>query len=74
MLKVIFNKKETIFTSKLDLNLRKELVKWYIWSIAFYGDETFAFRKVDEKWAWPIFREMKKYDLESIRKEIYYVL
>jgi hypothetical protein len=29
-----FNKKKTLFTSKLDLELRKKLVKCYIWSIA----------------------------------------
>jgi hypothetical protein len=34
MAKAAFNKK-TLFTSRLDLNLRKKLVKCYIWSIAF---------------------------------------
>jgi hypothetical protein len=34
-----FNKKKTLFTSKFDLNLRKKLVKCYIWSIALYGAE-----------------------------------
>jgi hypothetical protein len=34
------NKKKTLFTSKLDLNLRKKLVKCYIWSVALYGAET----------------------------------
>jgi hypothetical protein len=33
--KAAFNKKKTLFTSKLDLNLRMKLVKCYIWSIAF---------------------------------------
>jgi hypothetical protein len=37
--KAAFNKK-TLFTSNLDLNLRKKLVKCYSWSIALYGDET----------------------------------
>jgi len=27
----VFNKKKPLFTSKLDLNLRKKLVKCYIW-------------------------------------------
>jgi hypothetical protein len=31
MEKAAFNKKKTLFTSKLDLNLRKKLVKCYIW-------------------------------------------
>jgi hypothetical protein len=43
-------KKKTLFTSKLDLNLRKELVKCYIWSIALYGAETWTLRKVDQKY------------------------
>jgi hypothetical protein len=36
MAKAAFNKKKTLFTSKLDLELRKKLVKCYIWSIASY--------------------------------------
>jgi hypothetical protein len=39
MAKAAFNKK-TLFISKLDLNLRKKLVKSYIWSTALYGAET----------------------------------
>jgi hypothetical protein len=39
MAKTAFDKK-TLFTSKLDLELRKKLVKCYIWSIALYGAET----------------------------------
>jgi hypothetical protein len=35
MTKLAFNMKKTLFTSKLDLNLRKKLVKCYIWSTAF---------------------------------------
>jgi len=35
MAKASFNKKKTLFTSKLDLNLRKKLIKCYIWSMAF---------------------------------------
>ena len=38
--KAVFNKKKTPFTSTLDLNLRKKLVKYYIWSMALYGAET----------------------------------
>jgi hypothetical protein len=37
--KAAFNKKKTLFASKLDLNLRKKLVKCYIWSMALYGAE-----------------------------------
>jgi hypothetical protein len=44
-----FNKK-TLFTSKLDLNLRKKLVKCYTWSIALYGAGTWTLRKLDQKY------------------------
>jgi hypothetical protein len=40
MAKAAVKKKRVFFTSKLDVNLRKKLVKCYILSIAFYGDET----------------------------------
>ena len=54
-----FNKKKTFFTTKLDLNLRKNLVKCYIWSMALYGAETWTRRAADQKylesfemWCW----------------------
>jgi len=40
MAKAAFNKKRALFTSTLDLELRKKLVKCYIWSTALYGAET----------------------------------
>jgi hypothetical protein len=39
----------TLFTSKMDLELKKKLVKWYIWSIALYGAETWTLRAIDKK-------------------------
>ena len=50
MAKAAFNKKRTLFTSTLDLELRKKLVKYYIWSIALYGAETWTLRAVDQKY------------------------
>jgi hypothetical protein len=50
MPKATFNKKELLFTSKLGLNLRKNLVQFYIWNIALYGAETWTLQKVDEKY------------------------
>jgi len=38
--KAAFNKKSAVFTSTLHSELRKKLVKCYIWSIALYGAET----------------------------------
>jgi hypothetical protein len=49
MTKAAFNKENVIFTCKLDLNLTKKLVKFCIWSIALYGDETWTLQKVDQK-------------------------
>jgi hypothetical protein len=64
MAKAAFNKKMSLFTSTLDLELRKKLVKCYIWSIALYGAETWTLRGVDQKllesfemWCW---RRMEK--------------
>jgi hypothetical protein len=59
MAKAAFSKKKTLFTSKLDLNLRKKLIKCYIWSMALYGAETWTLQAADQKylesfemWCW----------------------
>ena len=49
MAKAAFNKKRALFTSTLDLKLRKKLVKCYIWSIALYGAENLTLCAVDLK-------------------------
>jgi hypothetical protein len=49
MPKAAFNKKRALFTNTLDLELRKKLVKCYVWSIALYGTETWTLREVDQK-------------------------
>jgi hypothetical protein len=73
MAKAAFNKKKTLFTSKLDLSLRKKLVKCYIWSIALYGAEMWTLQKVDQKylesfemWCW---RRMEISWTNRVRKE-----
>jgi hypothetical protein len=64
MTRAAFNKKKALFTIKLDLNLRKKLVKCCIWSIALYGAEKWTLLKVEQKylesfemWCW---RRMEK--------------
>jgi hypothetical protein len=59
-----YSKRRLFFTFKLDLNLRKKLVKCYIWSMALCGAETWTLRKMDQKylgscemWCW---RRMEK--------------
>jgi len=49
MAKAAFNKKKNLFTSKLDLNLKKKLVKRYVWSMALYGAETWTLQSTDQK-------------------------
>jgi hypothetical protein len=48
MEKVAFNKK-FLFTSKLDSNLMRRLVKCYIWSTVLYGAENWTLREADKK-------------------------
>jgi hypothetical protein len=64
MAKAAFNKKRNLSTSTLDSELRKKLVKCYIWSIALYGAQIWTLRAVDQKhlesfemWCW---RRMEK--------------
>ena len=59
MAKAAFNKKKNLFTSKLDLNMWKRLVRCYVWSITLYGAETWKLRATDQKhlesfemWCW----------------------
>jgi len=74
MAKAAFNKKRTLFISTLDLELRKKLVKCYIWSVALYGAETWTLRAVDQKhlesfemWCW---RRMEKIiSTDDVRNE-----
>jgi hypothetical protein len=57
------------------LNLKKKLVKCYIWSTALYGAETWTLRKVDQKylerfamWCW---RRMEKISwTDRVRNEV----
>ena len=48
MAKAAFNKLKSLFVSTLNLNLEKEPVKCYIWSIALCGAETWTLGKVDK--------------------------
>jgi len=72
--KAAFIKKRALFTSALDLELRKKLVKCYIWSIALYGADTWTLRAVDQKhlksfkmWCW---RRMEKINwTDHVRNE-----
>ena len=41
---------KALFTNKLDLNLRKQLVKFYICSISLYGAEPWTLGKADNQY------------------------
>jgi hypothetical protein len=74
MEKAAFNKKRALFTNKMDLELRKKLLKCYTWSIVLYGAETLMLRAVDQKhlesfemWCW---RRMEKiFWIKHVRNE-----
>ena len=74
MAKAAFNKKRALFTGTLDLELRKKLVKCYIWIIALYGADTWTLRALDQKqlgsfemWCW---RRMEKISwTDQVRNE-----
>ena len=74
MAKAAFIKKRAIFTSTLDFELRKKLVKCYNWSIALYGAETSTLQAVEQKhlesfkmWCW---RRMEKISwIDHVRNE-----
>jgi hypothetical protein len=63
------------FTSKLDLNLRRKLVKLYIWSAALYDAETCTVRKVDkdlesfEIWFWRRLEKMSDMKYYVLKEE-----
>ena len=61
---VPFLQMTSLLTRKLQIELRKKLVRCYVWSIALYGSETWTLRKLEQKylesfetWCW---RRMEK--------------
>jgi len=74
MAKAAFSKKKTLFINKLDLNLRKKLIKCYIWSMALYSAETCTLRAADQKylesfemWCW---RRMEISWTDHVKNEV----
>ena len=59
MAKEVFNRKRSIFCGPLEKELRKRLVKCFVWSVALYGAETWTLRRNEqtrleefEMWTW----------------------
>ena len=66
MAKAAFNRRRTLLTGKLDLNLKKKFVKCFVWSVALYGAETWTLRKKErnyleafEMWCWRRIEKIK---------------
>jgi hypothetical protein len=45
--KEAFNRKISLLSSKLNIELRKKFVRCYVWSIALYGSETWTLSKLE---------------------------
>jgi hypothetical protein len=50
MAKTTFNKIKNLFLSQLELNLRKKLVRCYIWSVVLCSAENRILRKVEQNY------------------------
>ena len=48
--KEAFNRQISLLTSKLNIGLKKKLVRCYVWSIVLYGSETWTLRKFERKY------------------------
>ena len=64
--KEVFNRKMSLLTSKLNIELKKKLVRCYVWSIVLYGSETWTLKKLEQKylesyemWCWRRMEEIK---------------
>ncbi|KAJ4450745.1 hypothetical protein ANN_02175 [Periplaneta americana] len=69
MPKETFNRKMRIFCGPLKKELRKRLVKFFVWSVALYGAETWTLRRSEEKrieafemWIWRRMERVKRTD------------
>ena len=49
MAKQAFNKKRSIFCRHLEKELRKRLVKCFVWSVVLYDAQTWALRRNEQK-------------------------
>ena len=59
MAKEAFNRKRSIFCRSLQKELRKRLMKCFVWNVALYGAKTWALRRNEQKrleafemWIW----------------------
>ena len=66
MVKEAFDRKISIFCGSLEKELKKRLVKCFVWSVALYGAETWTLRRNEQKrlasfemWIWRSMEHVK---------------
>ena len=64
--KEAFNRKMSLLTSQLSIELKKKFVRCYVWSFVLYGSETWTLRKLEWKylqsfeiWCWKKMERIK---------------
>jgi len=63
MAKEVFMEKKKLFTGKMNLELKKRIMKYLVWTVALYATETWTLTQTDrrseafEMWTW---RRMEK--------------
>lgn len=74
MAKAAFERHNTLFTGCIRLQLRKRMIKCFVWSVLLYGSETWTMRKADRKridafemWIWRRMENIKWMD--KVRNE-----
>ncbi|KAJ4430677.1 hypothetical protein ANN_19268 [Periplaneta americana] len=78
--KEAFNRKRSIFCEPLEKELRKRLVKCFVWCVELYGEETWTLRRSEEKrieafemWIWRRMERVKWTDIirnEAVLKRV----
>jgi hypothetical protein len=70
--KEAFSNKKNLFTNKLDLNSKKEILKYYMWNVALFGAAAWTLEKVGQiflenfgVWSW---RRMEISWTDRVRK------
>jgi hypothetical protein len=73
--KTAFNKRKDLFCGPLKTEIRKRLIKCFVWSTVLYGSETWTIRKADERrleafemWTWRRMEKIKWTDKVSNKK------
>jgi len=69
MEKAAFAMRKALFTSKLDIYLRKKLPMCYIWGVALYGAQNWTLQRADQKylqsfemWCWGRMEKISRTD------------